>query len=112
GVEYAGVGAVAEAARLLAPGGTLALLIHVFEGAIYRECELNRDVTAAILALDILSLARNAFAAGFALNDGTGTPEAFKQAERAFTPAVRGLEQIMQEVGPAVAGGLPGKLYQ
>ncbi len=112
GVEYAGPQAIVEAARLVAPGGTLALLVHVFEGAIYRECERNRDVIAAIRALDILALAQSAFAAGFALNAGTGTPAAFKQAEQAFTPAVRGLEQILRDAGPTVAGGLPGQLYQ
>lgn len=112
GVEYAGVEAIVEAARVVAPGGSLALLLHVFEGAIYRECERNRDVVNAILELDILTLARNAFAAGFALNAGTGTPEMFRQAEQAFTPAVRGLERILREAGPAAAGGLPGQLYQ
>jgi len=112
GVEYAGPEAIVEAARLLAPGGTLALLVHVFEGAIYRECERNRGVVTAIRELDILNLARSAFAAGFALNAGTGTVEAFKQAERAFTPAVRGLEQLLREAGKGAAGGLPGQLYQ
>ncbi|MFU8764631.1 MAG: class I SAM-dependent methyltransferase [Haliea sp.] len=112
GVEYAGAEAILEAARLLVPGGTLALLVHVFEGAIYRECERNRDVVTAIRALDILTLARSAFAAGFALNAGAGSPAAFKQAERAFTPAVRGLEQLLREAGPGAADGLPGQLYQ
>ncbi|MDO8860216.1 class I SAM-dependent methyltransferase [Haliea sp. E1-2-M8] len=112
GVEYAGADAIVEAARLVAPGGTLALLLHVSEGAIYRECERNRDVVNAIRALDILALARSAFAAGFALNAGTATPETFKQAEQAFTPAVRGLEEILREAGPTVAGGLPGQLYR
>ena len=112
GVEYAGPDAIIEAARLLAPGGTLALLVHVFEGAIYRECERNRDIVNAIRALDILTLARSAFAAGFALNAGETAPEIFKQAERAFTPAVRGLEQLLRDAGPGAAGGLPGQLYQ
>jgi len=112
GVEYAGAEAIVEAARLVAPGGTLALLLHVSEGAIYKECEHNRDVVSAIRALDVLTLARNAFAAGFSLNAGSGTPRAFKQAEQAFTPAVRGLEGILREFGPTVAGGLPGQLYQ
>jgi SAM-dependent methyltransferase len=112
GVEYAGAEAILEAARLLAPGGKLALLVHVFEGAIYRECERNRDVVNAIRALDILTLARSAFAAGFALNAGETAPEIFKQAERAFAPAVRGLEQLLRDAGPGAAGGLPGQLYQ
>ena len=112
GLEYAGEAALGEAAALLAPGGVLALLIHVHEGGIYRECELNRDVLRELQALEVLPLARAAFAAGFALNRGECTPETFKQAERAFTPAVRGLEQLLRDRGPAAAGGLPQRLYQ
>ncbi len=112
GVEYAGPGAVFEAARLVAPGGTLGLLLHLAGGAIYRECEYNRDTVRALRELDILSLARGAFDAGFALNAGTGSPDAFKAAERAFTPAVRGLEQLLQSRGAQSAGGLLQQLYQ
>lgn len=112
GLEYAGEAALAEAARLLAPGGILALLIHVHDGGIYRECEFNRDVLQELQALEVLPLARTAFAAGFALNRGDCSPETFKQAERAFTPAVRGLETLLRDRGPAAAGGLPQQLYQ
>ncbi|WP_027950215.1 class I SAM-dependent methyltransferase [Haliea salexigens] len=112
GVEYAGPEALFEAARLVAPGGTLGLLLHLAGGAIYRECEHNRDTVRALRELDILSLARAAFDAGFALNAGTGSPEAFKAAERAFTPAVRGLEQLLQSRGAQSAGGLLQQLYQ
>lgn len=112
GVEYAGPEAIFEAARLVAPGGTLGLLLHVEGGAIYRECEYNRDTVLALQALDILALAQAAFDAGFALNAGSGTPQAFKAAERAFTPAVRGLEQLLQARGAQSAGGLLQQLYQ
>lgn len=112
GIEYAGPEAIFEAARLVAPGGTLALLMHVDGGAIYRECEYNRDTVLALQALDILNLAQASFDAGFALNEGSGTPEAFKTAERAFTPAVRGLEQLLQARGAQSAGGLLQQLYQ
>ncbi|WP_290740474.1 class I SAM-dependent methyltransferase [Haliea sp.] len=111
GVEYAGPEAPYEAARLVATGGTLALLVHVEGGAIYRECADNRDTVMALRALNVLGLAQAAFDAGFALNAGIGTPEAFKAAERAFTPAVRGLEQLLQTRGPQAAGGLLQQLY-
>ncbi len=112
GLEYAGTAALEEAAGLLAPGGVMALLVHVHEGAIYRECEYNRDTVAALQSLDILGLAREAFAAGFALNRGDCSPDEFRAAERAFAPAVRGLEQLLRDRGPTAAGGLLQQLYQ
>ena len=61
---------------------------------------------------ELLPLAREAFNAGFDLNAGSGSPAAFKAAEKRFTPAVRALEKLMREMGEAIASGLPRKLYQ
>ena len=41
GVEYAGSSAVAEAARLVAPGGVLAAILPLKGGEIYNECQNN-----------------------------------------------------------------------
>ncbi len=112
GVEYAGPDAIATAGRLVATDGWLALVLHLRDGAIYRECAANRGAADAIRASGVLTLARKAFDAGFALNAGTGTIESFKAAERAFTPAVRRLEDILREWGPSAADGLPRQLYQ
>lgn len=112
GIEYAGVDAIDAAATLVAAGGCLALVLHYRDGAIYRECANNRKVLLDIERLDILRLARDAFGAGFALNAGRGSAERFKAAERAFTPAVRGLEQLLKREGRRVAGGLPAQLYR
>lgn len=112
GVEYAGPDAIASAGRLVVIDGWLALVLHLRDGEIYRECAANLGAADAIRASSVLVLARAAFAAGFALNAGTGSVEAFKQAERAFTPAVRRLEDILREWGPAAADGLPRQLYQ
>ncbi len=112
GLEYAGADSIDEAARLVAPGGTLALILHLHGGAIYRECELNLRAIDAIRDSGIMALARTAFDAGFALNAGTGEVAAFKAAERRFTPAVRALEDIMRSMGRDVAAGLAQQLYQ
>lgn len=41
GLEYAGLDALMEAVRVLAPGGTLIALIHIKDGPIARECTDN-----------------------------------------------------------------------
>ncbi len=111
GVEYAGVASLAEAARLVAPGGVLAAVLHLQDGAIYRECEGNLRAVQSIQDCQLMLLAREVFNAGFDLNAKTGTVEAFKQAEKRFTPAVRKLEEIMANGGQDIASGLPRKLY-
>lgn len=112
GIEYAGPETIVEAARMLAPGGMLAAVLHLHEGGIYRECAGNLQAVNDIRDSDLLVLARAAFNAGFDINEGTGSVEAFKAAEKRLTPAVRNLESLMQDMGEAIAAGLPRKLYQ
>ena len=112
GIEYAGIEAIPKAAELLGVGGCLGLVMHLQDGVIYRECRANRDALLDLQTLQLPGLARAAFAAGFALNAGRIDPESFKRAERQFTPAVRGLEQLLQQHGRAVAGGLLDRIYQ
>ena len=112
GIEYAGLETIAEAARMLAPGGMLATVLHLREGAIYRECADNLQAVNDIRDSGLLELARDAFNAGFDLNAGTGSVDAFKSAEKRFAPAVRELEKLMRKMGQAIASGLPQKLYQ
>ncbi len=112
GVEYAGTAAMQEAASMVAPGGQLALVVHMADGAIYREYAVNLEAVEALRDAEVLSLARGAFVAGYALNGGTGSVAAFKAAEQAFQPAVRSLEAIFRRYGEAVADGLPRQLYR
>ncbi len=112
GLEYAGEQAFFEAARLVAPGGALAAVIHVEGGAIYQECERNRAVVSEIQRLDVLPLARAAFAAGFAAGEGTGSAADFNAAERALKPAVGGLEDLLRNTGAGIADGLARRLYR
>lgn len=112
GMEYAGPGAFMESARLLAAGGTLAVVAHLHEGAIHRECAFNLQVAEAILHTQVLPRAREAFTAGFALNAGTGDVAGFKAAERSFTPTVRALEQVLKRFGSQAADGLTQQIYK
>jgi ubiquinone/menaquinone biosynthesis C-methylase UbiE len=111
GFEYAGVGALHEMLRMVAPGGSLLAVMHLRDGAIFRECARNLDVVEAVRQQTVLRLTRQAFAAGFALNAGRGSVADFKRAEAQFAPAVRGLEQLMHSHGRDTADGLVKRLY-
>ena len=91
GLEYAGPGAITEAVRLVADKGVFAAVLHMKDGAIYRECALNIEVANEILTGGVLARARSAFSAGFALRDKRGPLSDFQQASEALVPAVRGL---------------------
>jgi ubiquinone/menaquinone biosynthesis C-methylase UbiE len=112
GVEYAGPDALLEAARLVAPGGSLGVVLHLHGGGIYRECATNLEAVEAIQRSEIMPLAKTAFSAGFALNAGRGSGSEFKAAEQAFAPAVRRLEELLRQWGNEVADGLPQQLYR
>ena len=111
GVEYAGLDAVTAVAELVQPGGRLALVLHQRHGAIYEECQRNQNTLTEVRELRLLPLARQVFQAGFDFNAKRAPIEVFKQAEAEFTPAVRGLEQILRREGKAIAGGLLQQLY-
>jgi SAM-dependent methyltransferase len=111
GFEYAGVGALYEMLRMVAPGGSLITVMHLRDGAIFRECTRNLDVIEAVRQQAVMGLTRQAFAAGYALNAGRGSVADFKRAETRFAPAVRGLEQLMHSHGRDTADGLVQRLY-
>ena len=112
GIEYAGSEAFAEAARLVAADGTLAALVHLADGAINRECAGNLAVAAALREARLLSLAREAFSAGFDLIAGRITDPEFQEADKRLAPAVEIAKQILLDHGPLAAGGLLASLYR
>lgn len=110
GAEYAGIPAIHEAARLVAPGGRIAMLLHIDTGSIHEEC---RNSLAAITALQearFVPLARTFFEAGFSAVRG-GDRAAYDDAGRKLSPAVQAAEQIITDYGEDVAGGTVAKLY-
>ena len=112
GLEYAGAQAFPEALRLVAPGGIFAAILHLADGAIYRECERNLAAAKQILDSGLTRLAAEAFHAGSALRDGRGSQADFHAANAALVPAVKLLPDLLNRHGQGLAGGAVFKLYR
>lgn len=111
GLEYAGPAAFAEAARLLAPGGTFVAVCHMTGGVIHRECADNLDTISALIRSNFLPRAKKAFRAGFALDQGIGARGAFEDANMLLHEATQQLKQIIAVKGVHAANALPGRLH-
>lgn len=112
GIEYAGPEAFTEAARLVATGGTITALAHLADGAINRECADNLAVAIALREAQLMSLARDAFKAGFDLIAGKISEPEFQEADKRLAPAVEVAKRILRDKGPLAAGGLLARLYR
>jgi SAM-dependent methyltransferase len=103
GVEYAGVEAIEEAARLLAPGGCLALVLHIREGRIHGECAASLDAITRVQESGFIPLAIAMFRTGFAAVRGANRAP-YEAAASGLAPAVAELESVMSQHGEQVAG--------
>jgi ubiquinone/menaquinone biosynthesis C-methylase UbiE len=110
GVEYAGPGAISEAARLVAPGGYLVLLMHSVSGSIYMESAANLDAIARLRDSRFIPLALDMFRAGFAAVRG-GDRAPYDAAAQLLQPAVEAADRIIAEHGEDVAGGSVAQFY-
>lgn len=111
GLEYAGMGAIEEAARLVAPGGVLAAVLHRKDGDLFRECETNLRAIERVRASRILAIAKEVFRRGAAALRGQGSRAEFRRAEARFAAAVTEVDGILREMGDQVAGGTVSRLY-
>jgi ubiquinone/menaquinone biosynthesis C-methylase UbiE len=112
GIEYAGVTAATEAARVLAPGGRLAFIMHYRGGAIDAEC---REALAALeqaLASGMLPAFATFFHEHGKLRGNTGSVAAFEAADKALAPTVQQVAGILRQHGPDIAGGTIARLYK
>lgn len=110
GVEYAGVTAVEEAARLVAPEGRLALLLHSQQSSIHKECEESLDAIVRLKESNFIPYAARMFEAGFkACRGGDRAP--YEAAATKLAPSVKALESIMAQYGQHVAGDTVARLY-
>jgi SAM-dependent methyltransferase len=110
GVEYAGLGAINEAARLLATGGRLAFLLHNQAGSIHRECVESLDAIVRLQESRFIPYAAAMFDAGFKAVRGADR-EPYEAAAKQLAPATRTLETIMKQYGQHVAGDTISSLY-
>lgn len=110
GIEYAGPGAIAEVARIISPGGCLALLIHHREGRICHEASRDIEAVQELIESEFLHLAMEMFRAGFDAIRG-GSLAAYEASVAAIRPAFSQLEHIIRHFGKGVAGGMIWQLY-
>lgn len=104
GIEYAGLGAVDEVARLIAPGGQLALLLHYRDGSIYKQCSTSLKALETLQESMFLPHAITLFEEGFAAVRGADRA-GYEAAGRQFQLAIRKVEAIFDEHGQDVADG-------
>jgi ubiquinone/menaquinone biosynthesis C-methylase UbiE len=110
GVEYAGRDAIFEAARLVAPDGQLALMLHHHSGAIYRECADSLEAIRRLQACQFVPLAIAMFEAGFRAVRG-GDRSDYEAAGKQFAPTIGTVEEILGDYGEHVAGDTMIRLY-
>jgi SAM-dependent methyltransferase len=110
GIEYAGLDAVDEAARLVAPGGALAVLMHIRPGLIFDECRASLDAVRRMQESGFIERSLCFFEAGFAAVRGADRAP-YEQAGLELNPAIQKMESILSETGDEVAGGTIARLF-
>lgn len=110
GVEYAGLEAVHEAARLVAEDGVIAMLMHIEHGVVHQECAANHAAVTALQEADFVPLAIDFFKAGFAAVRGADRAP-YDEAGRRFSGTIQAVESILQQFGKDVAGETIFRLY-
>jgi len=111
GIEYAGLEAMDEVARLIAPGGQLALLLHNRAGGIYKECAASLDAIERMQQARFIPYSIAMFEEGFAACRGADRAK-YEAAAKQLAPAVQTLESIMMQHGEHIAGDTVMRLYR
>ncbi|MCH9005520.1 MAG: class I SAM-dependent methyltransferase [Proteobacteria bacterium] len=110
GVEYAGLDAVQESARMIADGGKLALMLHIVDGLVHQECSASLAAIQKLRASNFVPLSIELFRTGFAAVRGADR-SAYDAAGAQLAPAIQIAEAIMAEYGEGVAGDTIARLY-
>lgn len=111
GVEYAGLEALEEVARLIAPGGKLALLLHHRGGVIFEQCSTSLEAIREMQAAGFIPKSIAVFEAGYAALEG-GDHARYSAAGKQFAPAIRAMEAIMIKHGRDVAASTIVRVYR
>jgi ubiquinone/menaquinone biosynthesis C-methylase UbiE len=111
GIEYAGLEAIDEVARLIAPGGQLALLLHNRAGVIYRQCAASLEAIERMQRARFIPCSIAMFEEGFAACRGADRTR-YDAAAKQLLPAIREMESILMQHGRHVADGTIIQLYE
>jgi ubiquinone/menaquinone biosynthesis C-methylase UbiE len=114
GVEYAGIEAISEMARLVAKGGSLILLMHVRGGMIDTECASNFDSVTALRDIGFIPAAQKIFAEARTCLQSESPERSradYDRAVAAMRPVFGELKSVLARYGDATAGGTLSTLY-
>lgn len=111
GVEYAGMQAIDQAIKLLAPGGKLGFIMHYQDGRISSESSANLAAINSVLESRFVALASQMFAAGFAAMAGTAERKPYDDAALKLAAVLPVVEQALETYGEDIAGGTVLRLY-
>ena len=103
GVEYAGLGAFAEAARILAPGGRFCAIAHYRGGAIDAECAENERLIAAASGPALFKAARRSLTETFRRRAQGSAQLGDAGLDRAFSAALAAASQTIAPAQPSAA---------
>jgi len=114
GVEYAGLDAVDEMARVVAPGGTLILLMHLNGGMIDQECAANIDAINDLQGIGFLPAATRLFgeARKCIRGETDGSRDDYDAAVEDMMPIFREFGALLKKHGDDAAGGTIATLYR
>ena len=111
GVEYAGIDAIGTIARLVAPGGVLALLVHHRDGLIHEQCDASLHAIQEMKKAEFIPRCIAMFETAYAVLQG-GDKAAYQAAGRDFAPAIKTMEDIMARYGRDVAADTILRVYR
>jgi ubiquinone/menaquinone biosynthesis C-methylase UbiE len=111
GLEYAGPDAIAEAARVAAPGGVIALVLHLHGGGIYRECAMNLEAIEGFRNGNLLRCFAEVFSTAQGVQEGRNSNTQFRCADKSFAQSVGTVETVFKRWGKHVADGMLFRLY-
>ncbi len=114
GVEYAGIEAIDEMVRIVAPQGTIAFLMHIKDGMIDSECAQSISAIDDLSAINFLPAATLLFteARKCVKGETNGSRDDFDAAVRNMAPIYREFTAIMEKHGDGAAGGTLSILYR
>lgn len=103
GVEYAGLAAFGEAARVIAPRGRFCSISHYSGGAIDAECAENERLMIATAGASLFDAARNALQESFRRRDRSDTPTTDIGLEAALESAISAAAAAVRASPPSAA---------